>query len=322
MTEQPQDTQHIESASAEDLAAMMSAPPPPVEEVEQQEHVEGDEDEAHEAEETGDDGDADAPSEDDVGETDEPDIEAEPEKKRRSTVVSRDRFDKVNAKAKKLDEVSSYAANLERELQKARETNKLLVDRITGEAEEPEDEDIIDDVLDKKLSARLEKLEAQHFASDFQATLDAADAFGASKLPDYHTAVNFTVAKEAQQLVIQAAAIGRELTSEEAIAYAQQKLGNELVGIRKMGANKQTIAQYAYNKALAYGFAPKSVAKQQKSANINMDAVKRARDEAGAPAIQREAVKVGGAGKSWDQQLAESGKDKLDADYMRKMGLL
>lgn len=302
-----------EAFSDDEIKAMMQSKQPAKEEAQEQEESEEEgEDEGSEEEET---------------EVAEEQVEEKQEKKR-STVVSRTRFDEVNEQK---NGYKSKAEQLEEKIQKVEADNaKLLaliksaVDGKPDESEaEAEDDEIIDTALHKQvkeLKADAEKTKKEQAVQGYLAALDKADQVGAAKFDDYKTAVDFVVAQEAYKIMNRAQVLGEKLTEAQAIEEAMKDLNREMFPIHNKGASSEALASYIYNRAKAGGFNAKA-SKQAGKPKVNMKAVQRARDEAGAPTVQRESVKIT-QGTNWEDDLARRAKEHgMSTSYMRAMGL-
>lgn len=283
--------------------------------------------------EEGDEGESEGDEEDAAGEGEEGEEKKSQEnvsegQKQRSKRVTRERFDEVNEQK---NTYKSRADELQRELETERARSQRLSDFIRkateGEAkkDELEEEEIIDEVLGKKVSGvstELKEVKQEIAAERFQRSLSDEDAIGRKSLTDYDNAVSFVVATEAHQVIARHAALGKKISEEKAIEEAMKTINRDLYDVHQQGGRSGTIAKYVYDRAIARGFTPVQAKKAAEKSKVDMKAVERARQEAGAPAVERESVKINGA--NWNDELAGRASKEFkpsDKRYLEKWGL-
>lgn len=250
--------------------------------------------------------------------------EAAEEQKQRSKRVSRERFDEVNEQK---NTYKSRNEELQRELEAERARNQRLADFIkkatAGTSEQDDsDEEVLDEALDKKVSGELKEIKQEIAVERFQRSLASEDAIGREKLKDYDNAVSFVVATEAHQIIARGAALGKKIPEEKAIEEAMVAINRDLYDVHQQSGRSGTIAQYVYDRAIARGFTPTQAKKTAEKSKVDMKAVERARQEAGAPAIERESVKINGA--NWNDDLAGRASKEFkpsDKRYLEKWGI-
>lgn len=194
---------------------------------------------------------------------------------------------------------------------------------LDADTTEGAEEEIVDEVLAKKVDERFAKLEAEVNGTKLQSAIEMADDAGRKSFTDYDAATEHLVAAEAARLIQRDGAMGKKMSNETAIIKAAEAIWGDITELHKAGVAPQKIAAYSYNQAITKGFTPKAAkaAKDTSKPRVDMKAVERAREEAGAPAIEREEVRIK-PGNRWEDDVAArfkakhgNGKD----DYLEKM---
>ena len=267
-------------------------------------------------------GDAEDQPSDETPET--PDVE-EPEqpvvaKKRNAN----ERIRELNAKAKAAqEEAAATKARLafieEQNQQLINAMKKLTGDDVSHEAPKPKGGFNVDDAVDPEATSHLQgeinALKGELAVNNFTRAVTEADQLGRAQFEDYDTATNYVLATEANRIMLAAKATGREVNESQAVQMASQQLGRDLVELFSDGATAKNLSFYVYNRALAAGF---KVTKHETKPNVDMKAVQRARDEAGAPAIERASANPF-AGKKWTDDIYNSAKENgYSADYVNQ----
>lgn len=182
-----------------------------------------------------------------------------------------------------------------------------------NEPESAEEEEVLDQTLEKKVNERFGKLEGRLEAESFNAALAKADTIGASKLPEYHAAVDTVLANEAYGIKVAMQARGKDISDHEAVQKAWERLQPELHEIYKETRSPESIAAYVIERAKVFGFGVKSGAAKvaAKKSTVNMDAVDRARREAAAPTFTRESVDMSAG--DWKDDIGNRMADKYGA---------
>jgi len=202
-----------------------------------------------------------------------------------------------------------------------------LLKKLTGEGDkaaeaEDEDDDIVDTALDKKLTSKIEKLEHQMETKAFTEALHAADAIGRKQDAAYEDATDFVYFATASRIIAEATAVGEEISVEDAVLEAKKSLAPVLYRIyQKSNGNPAALSTYVLTQARALGFTAKSKTAEagRGASKVNMEAVNRAREQAGAPVVKRESVVA--AGSNWEDDIAARARAKYDPEYLRRMGI-
>lgn len=242
--------------------------------------------------------------------------EQEPEvEKKRSKYVPRNRFDEVTEQK---NTFKSEAERLRNELALEREKAERLLDFVkkstlgADSKEQGDKEEILDEALDKKLSSEIENLKMERAIDRFQYSLGEADRIGRSAFEDYDAATNHLIASEASQMMTRAEVMGKKLDKNQAVQLARQSLAQDFFQIQQNGGDPSSIAAYAYKQAQARGFSGKKESKQAGS-KIDMKQVQRAREEAGAPTIARESVKI--TGGNWQEEMSAMARKDMGDNH-------
>lgn len=293
-----------EAYSDEEIALLASGQSlEPEQEEENSEELEGDESDAETEYEEGD-----AEPEEESGE------EVEVEKPKTPKKVPYDRFKEVNEKAKQAE---ARAQQLEWEIQKRDEALQEVLKRMTDQtAQVEEEEEVLDTALEKKLKAEIDALKQAQSQSGLQAEL----ATGRQQYTDLEDAANYLIAKQAQQTLINAQHLGYNMTEQQAIELATKTLQQEAQTMYQRNPSRGALSGYLYEQAKFLGYAPKKAG--TKAGNgVNMKALNRLREEAGAPEVQRQAVNTSGSGNGdWRADLYKRNKEEGYSDsYLSKM---
>ena len=244
----------------------------------------------------------------DEGEEEETAEKPEGEPKKRKMWGEREREAKLQERAR-ADEAERRLAAAEEKAQKLQEfINKVVGGNEDAGSEDGEEITPVDEEAYNALKKKIEGIEQQREVDRFQSTVDRQEAEARSTMPGYETAFNRVVAIEAREIMVRAAAIGRDIEPEQAIKEATKTLPKKAFEIYKSGGN---VARYFYQRALDSGFSPEGV-KPAEKAKVDMKAVERARKEAGAPAVEKastEAQKYG-----FRSMLAEVKREKAAED--------
>lgn len=217
--------------------------------------------------------------------------QAEPQPKKKTTWAERERAAKEEYKAK--------ATDLEKKLAKAEAEKQALVDAwnkaIEGAkptAETTEDDEPIDTATFnkvQKVDSEVQALKNELAETKFHTITREADTLGAAHLAGYEDGKAFLIAKNAHLFQLAASSMDIELDNDAAIEVAVKQFNNELKEIMKKGKTSGAIAKHIYQKAQALGFSPEAVvaASPKAGSKVNMAAVNKARETAGAPAIKK-----------------------------------
>lgn len=233
------------------------------------------------------------------------------EKPKRSKMIPRDRFDEVNEKAKQMEQEK---LRLEWQLEQERLANKRLLGLAEDDSkEQSEDDEILDTALDKKYSQKFEQLEQKQIDTAIETELSTISA----KVPELLDAHTHLIGALANQAAVRAKAAGYDFTPEQIYAYAKDQVDSELRIVKSRGGSA---AEFIYQAAQASGYRPKA-ASQKKDSVVNMKEVNRLREEAGAPAIQRQSVKTGAADAIKAKIRAENKAAGIDETRSALFGL-
>jgi hypothetical protein len=251
-----------------------------------------------------------APIDDEPQEEDAPE---EPQQKKRAERIPRARFDEVNEAKRNAEERSR---RLEWELEQQREANKLLLKKAMGAQPEPEDDnEVLDTVLEKKLGGELEQLKTQQVVMAVQADV------AATAPADFDDAFGLFVAGSALKLINDAQALGYDIDQQSALAEAEKQAYQQMLEVYKRNPKRGNVVNYIYNQAKLLGYTPKASGQAPKN-GVNMNAVDRARREAGAPTIHREAVQMTTSQTQVDAQRSKALRaEGLEDKYLKQFGL-
>lgn len=230
------------------------------------------------------------------------------EKPKRSKMIPRDRFDEVNERLKAIE--SQY-----QQTQWQLDQERLANQKLLGLSKEPEieEDEVLDTTLEKAVNGKLSALEAKMVDSAIETELSIVR----SQAPELLDAHYHLISSLVNQSAVKAKAAGYTVTPEQLYEYAQGQINEELRVIKARGGSA---AEFIYQAAQANGFTPKTAGKKQESV-VNMKEVKRLREEAGAPAIQRQALKVG-AGDAIKAKIRADNKEKgIDETRSAMFGL-
>ncbi len=190
--------------------------------------------------------------------------------------------------------------------------------RMSGEdVGEPEADEVLDEVLEKKLNGEIGKLKDQNFNNAIAVEYQNATA----KQPDFTQARDTFVANTAYGVLIEAQSNGQQLTNEQAIEMASNAIRDREKAVYENNPTPGAVANYIYSQALRAGYQPPTVKPtgQTPQNKVNIKAAARAVEEAGAPVIKKEAVGMTNSEYGYDP--VKEGKDAgFSAKYMRKMG--
>lgn len=248
--------------------------------------------------------------EDDPKNEDSPEDDVAEEKPKRSKMIPRDRFDEVNEKAKQMEQEK---LRLEWQLEQERMANKKLLGLADDKAQPEEDDEVLDTALEKKFSSKFEQLEQKQIDTAIETELSTISA----KVPELIEAHTHLISALANQTAVRAKSAGYDFTPEQIYAYAKGQVDSELRVVKSRGGSA---AEFIYQAAQASGYQPKA-AGQNKDSVVNMKEVNRLREEAGAPAIQRQSVKTGAADAIKAKIRAENKAAGIDETRSAMFGL-
>lgn len=258
------------------------------------------------------DADADADSGDDHDEEAE-DTEQADKKPRMNRASQRvkEAVDRANAAEQRL-------RDLEYKFTEQMRANEKLVAMLTGEKQEqePENEEVLDEVLAKQVKQLESKLEDSQFG---YVRNQEVNAIGGETGEVYQKAV----AASALRIMSKAETLGRTVAPLEAENMARQAIESEMKALHKQGAKPGAIAQELMNAASYYDYMVAQVNNTSGKAQpkgVNMKKVEEARQKAGAPNIDREGVGLKGGLTPYESELKKAMESGIDADYLRKLG--
>lgn len=237
----------------------------------------------------------------------EQEAEKEEEKPKKRKYIPVDRHENI---------MNNLRAELDAERKQAAKDREKFQEMLNkhfpvAQAEEEEEEP-----LDTYTYKKVQELELKNQARDFQSALVQADMVGNANIPNYSESVDYLIASEASKYIARATAIGEKMSNEDAVAAAVNDIGRDMHALYQKSNNPAALAKYTVERARLAGFTPKQV--QKKPAGVNMEAVDKARKEAGAPAIKKQPVDVGGS--AWYDSI-KSDTAGLSKDYLRAMGI-
>ena len=214
----------------------------------------------------------------------ESDVEEEP---KRSSMIPRNRFDEVNERARQAD---ARAQELEYKLNQQTEAFNKLMAKLSGESSDAseDDDEILDTALEKKVEGKFSKIEER----DFERTKAQEIAYlGANSGEVYEKAV----AAIAIEVMENEQGYGRNLDIAQAESLARQIADKQMRTMYAENAKPGAIARALSRKAqqLDYMLSQNDNTKQplpKKVNGVNMKSVEKARQQAGAPSIEKEAV--------------------------------
>lgn len=231
---------------------------------------------------------------------------------KRSKMMPRARFDEVNERMKQAE---ARSQELEFKLNQQAAAFEKILAKMNGETQEAEaDDEILDEALAKKMDERFNKLN--------EATITQAInndvALARQSVPDIDNAYQYLLAASAHRIMQRAEFAGHKMSEVDAINYAQKLVNDDLKTIKQNNPSAN-VGSYLYIEAQNMGY--QTSAGQKAQPNVNMKAVQKARQQAGAPAIDKESVSVGinDAIQKEYKKLKESG---MDADYLAKWGIV
>lgn len=207
------------------------------------------------------------------------------------------RITQLNEKAKQAE---ARAQQLEIELQRREfelQQKEAALDRLIRGTDTPEKSDGKKEYLDEDLAKDFMEFKAE-------SRVNQEHQIGMAHLPNYDQAHSFVIAKKAQEIMLDAEADGMSIPQDAAIAMAHDMVKEYLYRKAQKNKNVGSLAKYVYNLAVGSGFTVES--KKTDEPKIDMKAVQRVRDEAGAPTIQKEPVIQGGA--QWRSQVEKMAK--------------
>lgn len=186
-------------------------------------------------------------------------------------------------------------------------------------------EDIIDETLAEETRNEFQKRDAEAALNSFFDAAEKADQLGNASNPKYSEAVSIVLASDAYKIIVSNAAMGIEVSDEEAMNQAKHDNAIELMRVH--AANKRNpakMAEYMIHRASALGYqaAEKAAPAKQKS-TVDMQAVDRLRKEAGAPVMKRESAATLSAA-DWGSDVAKKYESKygnIDHEYLKKWGI-
>lgn len=259
----------------------------------------------------------------------EAEVEAKAEvkaEKPRSKYIPRDRFDEVTARAneaqKLADERAAQLAELQANNQKLVEFIKKATEGATPKEAAAIEDEIVDVKAYQDLNAKIESLQNQLAVNAFQSTIDHEKTIGNQLHPDFDRAVDYNVAHKAYEMIENAKTFGQTLSQEAAIKAATNAVVKELYDIKSNGGNLRpgALADHVYRQALVRGYKPSGTKAEQPRARVDIAAVNRARETAGAPQIEKTTVNMNN-GQGWADLAAQGAKDGLDAGYLARLGI-
>lgn len=258
---------------------------------------------------------------------DNPQVEEEEPKEPRSKTVPYDRLQEViqqrDANAKQMEDMRRQLEQTQYELQRVNQTYTDFFEKAaSGKTEEVDDDnEVLDTVLKKQVDTGLEEIKKQQEQlqrQQVQQSIFSDLEIAKQSVPDLDSAYGHVVESLARDLVDEGKYYGQQVNPQEAQARANQQVAAYLEGIKSANPGAQAGA-ILYQEALKRGYqAKKSGQKQQ--ASVNMKEVERARQQAGAPTIEKQQVNVDGH-RAFQNKLKELDSDMFDANYLKKLGV-
>jgi hypothetical protein len=298
----PADAPAPEAFSVDELKSFISAPPEPVKE----EVVSDTEQESEQESEVDEQDDQQAVSSADDVVDEKPKAKKQRwEREYEAKVAERARAEAEKARA---DKAEADAKALKEFIEKAMAAEKPA---------EIEADD--DDVIDTKTAKEVKELKTALVQTKIESAIKEADDLGRKHVPVYDEAKNFVLANLARIAQVNADAVGQTLDDLSAVQAADAYLKAQLANMHSAGKTTGQMAEYVLKQAKVFNYAPQAKAAPEKP-KINMKAVDKARETAGAPAIVKETVKF--ADPHWEQQAAAQLKEKgFSNTLLEKWGL-
>ena len=265
-----------------------------------EEDIEADAEEEVDAEEEAEDGEEED-SEDDL-------LEAAPQKKGPPKTVPYQQFSKTVAQKNQLKrEIDILNARLAEKERYTEIQQQVLRDKF-GVGKEPDaptmDEEPLDEVTHRKatkVEKEVQELKDQLRFKQIEDAVRIEETAHVQQNPDYGTALQYVTAGVANELLMMAEVQGTPMTQTEAIKQAQRSLDQFRLQRKGQGL---PVAQYLHREAVKYGYAPATPKKATQKTGIDMEALDRARREAGR-APKASAGGGMGSGVSTDELIAQ-----------------
>ena len=267
-----------------------------IENTESKESNDGSDDEPHgddinedDTEDVGEDGQND---EEDETEDEEDDDDIETEKsdsKKKITSIPKQQYDRMNKKRKQLEEQLQYELQEKAIYQnKINELEKALHELVspTG-AKDADDSSEDGEYFDPKLAKKLDALEEKFgeymetaTTNSFNKDLESERYAASQANPAYGEAEMFLIANEATMVLDAAQEAGQDIDNDTAVGIAVQRLTNAVKSRHGKGLK---MADWVYRQATLKGFTPTQKAKKARKSKVDIEAVDKARKEAGSP---------------------------------------
>ncbi len=277
--------EQIESmAKGEDVMGVAA----PVEEAQEEEHEEVVEEEVEQVEEATD-------------EPEEHEEEEQPKQRRKPSDRIRELAAQKNEAKAALEAKEREMISLQVRLDQQQQALQRLTSQLAGNVPQDAEEEVLDDVLDRRVTGEIKALKDEIA----ETRVSSEYTLGRASVADFDNAESYLIAAKANQVMHEMAFNGITVTQEQAIQEANKMLQSRYKQIAASNKNAGAVAKYIYNTAIQNGYRTESLDKAKPS--VNMKAVQRARDEAGAPAIRKESVASGGG--SWSTQMEQWSKD-------------